>query len=269
MAIPSDVDDTWAGTSGVTTAEFETITGAINTLLAHIRTYGTATLLNASAPAASLPASPVAGQIAFVTGGATPTADTTLTGTWPNLTIGTGKVTTAMIADGAITPAKLDGFAAALYSRVTADQTLTAATSATAVNITDLIFDGDDLPASSVWDVSGMIMYQAVTAGDLQFIWSLPSGATIVGTNGGPAKGAGSPTASQTNWANVGGTDADRYVVGGHGAGASNTGVILPRFLLTISSTVGDCQLTGKQYTTDATKPVILAGSFLRAERIA
>lgn len=264
----SNVDETWQG-QNLTATEFETITGVINDLVDRVNGLGTASTLNMSAPAATLPASPVPGQIASKTGGAAPTPGGTLTGTWPNLTIGAGKVTTSMIADGAITAAKLDSAIAPIFAYKTTDQTLTSATSSVAVDITDLTFDADTLGASSVWEITGMIRYQAVTAGDLQLIWTLPSGATIYGVNGGPNKGAGSPTASQGNWADVAGTDADRYVIGGNGAGTANITIAFPRWLLVMGTTLTDPVLTGKQYATDATKPIIMQHSYLKATQVA
>jgi len=154
-----------------------------------------------------------------------------------------------------------------VFARKASDQTLTAATSSVQVDITDLNFVSETFGADEVWYIDGFIRYQAESTGDLKLQWSLPSGASIVGRWGGPPKGASS-IGAVVNFADIGGTDADEGSMGGVGVTAADIITAPIAFLLIMDDTLGDCKVTGGQVATNATKPIILANSILRATQV-
>lgn len=215
------------------------------------------------------PENPADNAVWIVPGGIPASASSSLQGTWPNPVLRASSVGTDHLVAHSVTADKLATAIAPLVARVTASQTLTAATDSVAVDIADLVFDEEDVPASSVWLVLGMIRYQAGATGDLELVWDLPTGAEVYGNNGGPNKGVSSINAATANFADVAGTDTNRFVVGGTGTTTADIAVLRPVWTIVMGATTGDLQLTGMQETTNATKPIILPQSVLLAFQVA
>lgn len=215
------------------------------------------------------PVAPADNDVWIIPGGLAASEASSLTGTHPNLTLRPGAVQTTHLADGSVTASKLEASFIPEYVVKESDQTLTAATSAVAVDITDLRFGTDLFGAGTSWLVDGIIRYQAEATGDLKLQWSLPSGAVVYGSFNGTAKGASSLTGSSMNVADTASTDTDEGNTGGFGVTAADIAALsVGPFLVVMGATTGDCKIQGLQVVTNATKPIILANSVLRATQV-
>jgi len=147
------------------------------------------------------------------------------------------------------------------FRRKTIDQTLTGATNANYVTITEL---DNPLEAGHLYVLFAVLFCRNGTGEDMRLEPVLPAGATIFGANQGPNIGAGSATASQKNWAAWQGTDNARYDVGLTGATTADLLAINPVGLVVVGATAGTLTWRARLVATDTNEvPIIGANSFV------
>lgn len=144
---------------------------------------------------------------------------------------------------------------------VASDQTL-AASSTTMQNITGL---SQAIAASEIWDFDGVFHYDSTSTGRIKFGFTIPAGAVVVGVYVGlqvTAASDGSVRCTAVTAANA----ASGTGFGGLGAGTAVA--VRVSFKVINSTTAGTVQVTAALNTSEATTPVVHAGSFLTAAKV-
>lgn len=146
-----------------------------------------------------------------------------------------------------------------LFVRKTADESVTSST--TLQNDDHLVLA---LVAGTTYLLTGMLIYDASTAGDFKLAFTVPAGVTINWTAAGfrvadtTASGGGSPTVQTGS-----GTTKN---VGGIGAGSKGAAVL--NGLIRVGTTAGNLQLQWAQDVSDATATTVYTDSFLRLIKV-
>ena len=135
----------------------------------------------------------------------------------------------------------------------------TAVSNTTPTPVTDLTIT---LQASSSYTVEGYIDYSSDTAADAVLGLSLPSGATIRWSRGGP----GAAAAATAGVVETAVATSASLTLGGAGVGVAVAAHI--RGVLTTGVSVGNVAATWCQSVSTASNTVLYAGSWLRIQRI-
>lgn len=114
--------------------------------------------------------------------------------------------------------------------------------------------------ANSVYEFTSVLHYDADSAGDLKWTWSMPAGASMTVVHVKNAEGASAITDVTVKSENESDTAG--------GTGASNTHALIMKGLLTISSTAGTFKLTWAQQTSSGTATRLFAGSYVCLRRV-
>ena len=144
-----------------------------------------------------------------------------------------------------------------IFAQKTATESVTSSTT---------LQDDDHLSvsvaASSVYELSAMLVYDGDAAGDVSIQWSLPSGASISwylsSITGGGAAATDDRIAHSTN--------VSPAALGCLGAGTTLAAHILG--LVTVASTAGTFKLTWAQGTSSGTATRLFAGSYICLRRV-
>lgn len=170
--------------------------------------------------------------------------------------LSTGDVLTE-IADGdTIAAGLLPG--TSVFARKTSDQSVTSST--TVVNDSELVCP---VEAGSVYVVTGSIIAEGATTGDMKHRWTAPTGATFDWTSYGQGSGASAAIASVDQNA--------RTLTGSttHGLLGTGSPVAIRIQGLLVVSTAGSFQYQWAQNTSDATATTVHPGSFLLLTKVA
>lgn len=130
--------------------------------------------------------------------------------------------------------------------------------------------DDDELyfpvAAGEVWTAEVDLVYEGITSADIAVGWSLPAGATAVGSAFGLDIAATSSTASARFVAGAVTSGISFLSLGGVGAGVQAVG----RYRITVTNggTAGNVRLIWAQRVSQGTATIVKAGSTLIAERI-
>jgi hypothetical protein len=153
----------------------------------------------------------------------------------------------------------LAGVAALLPTYVVkpSDQSVTSST--TLVNDNDL---KHTVAADTTYHVRGIFHYTASTTGDIQFVWTGPSGASVTFV----VTCVDSSTLDTATTSRIGSLPSSSLAVGGRGT--SFPGVIYWEGTLVTSSSSGTLQLQWAQNTSDGTATTVEAGSLLILTKI-
>jgi hypothetical protein len=143
-----------------------------------------------------------------------------------------------------------------LFVRKTSTESVTSSTALQ--NDNELVLA---VEANCVYELTGTVIYDGSTTGDIQWDFTLPSGAVMSGIATRLATG-GTDTTAFMQW------DTESVT----SAGALGTGtetVISLRHLVVVSSTAGNVQLRWSQNTSDGTATRVFANSYLCLRRVA
>lgn len=156
-----------------------------------------------------------------------------------------------------ITADKLNGLITAALKTTT--QTVTSST--TFVDDTELKIP---IVANAIYRVQLFLLYDAGTAGDIQFTWSAPSGTAMTWTPGGPA------TSENTSYALASMNNQTRLLTEVAAVGGSTSTGVMADVVGTLRSgaTAGTLQFRWTQNVSSATPTNVRADSHLIATRI-
>lgn len=121
------------------------------------------------------------------------------------------------------------------------------------------------LEANSTYTFSGIIFYDASTAGDLKAAWAIPTGATGKWSSDAPASNVSIVTAATANRAQH---DITTGSASCGGAGVATIGTMKPQGYIT-TTTAGTFAFRYAQLVADPTDLTIRAGSYITATKIA
>jgi hypothetical protein len=118
--------------------------------------------------------------------------------------------------------------------------------------------------ANSTYELSGQLVYNGVTGGDLKVGWTAPAAASMAWSGLGLTQTAAAFSDDQTFY----GTLVDAPIFGALGTGSNQTAVLVLGGLLIVSGTAGNLQLQWAQGTSNVTETTMFAHSYIHVKRI-